>query len=57
MVVNDGSNDLTSEKAEASGAIVLNLPFNLGIGGAMQAGYKYAYEKRYEIAIRVDRDR
>jgi glycosyltransferase involved in cell wall biosynthesis len=45
LVVNDGSTDLTSEKAKASGAIVLDLPFNLGIGGAMQAGYKYAYEK------------
>ncbi len=38
LVVNDGSTDLTSEKAKASGAIVLDLPFNLGIGGAMQAG-------------------
>ena len=56
LVVNDGSNDLTSEKAEASGAIVLNLPFNLGIGGAMQAGYKYAFKKGYEIAIQVDGD-
>jgi hypothetical protein len=37
LVVNDGSMDLTSEKARASGAIVLGLPFNLGIGGAMQA--------------------
>ncbi|MBS3907653.1 MAG: glycosyltransferase family 2 protein [Syntrophaceae bacterium] len=56
LVVNDGSNDLTSEKAEASGAIVLNLPFNLGIGGAMQAGYQYAFEKGYDIAIQVDGD-
>ena len=56
LVVNDGSPDHTSQKAEASGAIVLNLPFNLGIGGAMQAGYKYAFEKGYEIAIQVDGD-
>jgi len=56
LVVNDGSTDLTSEKAKASGAIVLDLPFNLGIGGAMQAGYKYAYEKGYNIAIQVDGD-
>ncbi len=56
LVVNDGSSDHTSKKAEASGAIVLNLPFNLGIGGAMQAGYKYAFEKGYEIAIQVDGD-
>jgi glycosyltransferase involved in cell wall biosynthesis len=36
--------------------MVLDLPFNLGIGGAMQAGYQYAYEKGYDIAIQVDAD-
>jgi glycosyltransferase involved in cell wall biosynthesis len=56
LVVNDGSTDLTSEIASAKGAIVLDLPFNLGIGGAMQAGYKYAFEKGYDIAIQVDGD-
>jgi hypothetical protein len=56
FVVNDGSKDLTSEKARCDGVIVLDLPFNLGIGGAMQAGYKYAYEKGYDIAIQVDAD-
>ncbi len=56
LVVNDGSTDLTSEKAKASGAVVLDLPFNLGIGGAMQAGYKFAYEKDFDIAIQVDGD-
>jgi hypothetical protein len=56
LVVNDGSTDRTSEKAKASGATVLDLPFNLGIGGAMQAGYRYAYEKAYDIAIQVDAD-
>jgi len=56
LVVNDGSSDLTSEIAQSRGAIVLDLPFNLGIGGAMQAGYKYAYEKGYDIAIQVDGD-
>jgi len=56
LVVNDGSSDLTSGIAKAKGAIVLDLPFNLGIGGAMQAGYKYAYEKGYDIAIQVDGD-
>ena len=54
LVVNDGSTDLTSEKAKACGAMVLDLPFNLGIGGAMQAGYRYAFEKGYDIAIQVD---
>jgi glycosyltransferase involved in cell wall biosynthesis len=56
LVVNDGSSDLTSKKAKEAGAIVLDLPFNLGIGGAMQAGYKYAFEKGYDIAIQVDAD-
>jgi len=56
LVVNDGSTDDTSEKSGNSGATVLDLPFNLGIGGAMQAGYKYAYEKGYDIAIQVDGD-
>ena len=56
VVINDGSTDLTSEKARANQAIVLDLPFNLGIGGAMQTGYRYAYEKGYDIAIQVDAD-
>ncbi len=56
LVVNDGSMDRTSEKAKESGAVVLDLPFNLGIGGAMQAGYKYALEKDFDIAIQVDGD-
>ncbi len=56
LIVNDGSTDRTSERAEVRGAIVLDLPFNLGIGGAMQAGYKYAYEKGYDVAVQVDAD-
>jgi len=56
LVVNDGSTDGTSEKTKASGGTVLDLPFNLGIGGAMQAGFRYAFEKGYDIAIQVDAD-
>jgi glycosyltransferase involved in cell wall biosynthesis len=57
LIVNDGSTDPTSEIAKSKGAIVLDLPFNLGIGGAMQAGYQYAHEKSYyDIAIQVDAD-
>jgi glycosyltransferase involved in cell wall biosynthesis len=56
LVVNDGSTDLTSERARSKGAVVLDLPFNLGIGGAMQVGYRYAFEKNYDIAIQVDAD-
>jgi glycosyltransferase involved in cell wall biosynthesis len=56
LIVNDGSKDLTSKKARGYEATVLDLPFNLGIGGAMQVGYKYAYEKGYDVAIQVDAD-
>ncbi len=56
LTVNDGSTDLTSEIAKSKEAIVLDLPFNLGIGGAMQVGYQYAFEKGYDIAIQVDAD-
>jgi len=56
LVVNDGSTDFTSEKAKASGAIVLDLPYNLGIGGAMQTGYQYAYSMGYDVAVQVDGD-
>jgi glycosyltransferase involved in cell wall biosynthesis len=40
LVVNDGSTDNTATVAAAAGATVLNLPFNLGVGGAMRAGFK-----------------
>jgi glycosyltransferase involved in cell wall biosynthesis len=56
VVINDGSKDRTSEKARTGRAKVLDLPFNLGIGGAMQTGYKYAYMKGYDVAIQVDGD-
>lgn len=56
LVVNDGSSDRTSEIAKEKGATVLDLPFNLGIGGAMQAGYQYAFEHGYDVAIQVDGD-
>jgi glycosyltransferase involved in cell wall biosynthesis len=56
LVVDDGSPDATAEHARAAGATVLRLPFNLGIGGAMQAGYLYARENGYEVAVQVDGD-
>lgn len=56
IVVNDGSRDRTSAVARESGVTVLNLPFNLGIGGAMQAGYLYAAERDYDIAVQFDGD-
>jgi glycosyltransferase involved in cell wall biosynthesis len=56
LVVDDGSSDATAERASAAGARVLRLPFNLGIGGAMQSGYIYARENDYQIAVQVDGD-
>jgi glycosyltransferase involved in cell wall biosynthesis len=56
LVVDDGSTDETGERARAAGATVVRLPFNLGIGGAMQSGYLYALEHGYEVAVQVDGD-
>ncbi|MDI6605495.1 MAG: glycosyltransferase family 2 protein, partial [Thermoanaerobacteraceae bacterium] len=56
LVINDGSNDNTEIEAKKGGAVVINLPFNVGIGGAMQTGYKYAYINDYDIAIQIDGD-
>jgi glycosyltransferase involved in cell wall biosynthesis len=56
VVVDDGSVDRTAAVAAAKGARVLRLPFNLGIGGAVQTGFRYAFEHGYDIAVRVDGD-
>jgi glycosyltransferase involved in cell wall biosynthesis len=56
VVVDDGSTDDTAARAEAAGARVLQLPFNLGIGGAVQAGFKYADEHGYDYMVQVDGD-
>jgi glycosyltransferase involved in cell wall biosynthesis len=56
VVVDDGSTDRTAEVAAAKGAYVLRLPFNLGIGGAVQTGFRFAFEHGYDIAVRVDGD-
>jgi len=44
LVVDDGSTDATAERAASAGALVMRLPFNLGVGGAMRAGYRYGYD-------------
>jgi len=56
VVVNDGSSDNTYECAKKTKATVIDLPFNLGIGGAVQAGYLYAYKNKYDVAIQFDGD-
>jgi glycosyltransferase involved in cell wall biosynthesis len=56
LVVNDGSTDRTSDVAEAAGAAVLELPVNLGVGGAMRAGYKYALRRGYGRTVQLDAD-
>ena len=56
VVVDDGSTDRTAEVARGRGARVVRLPFNLGIGGAVQTGFRYAWEHGFDLAVRVDGD-
>lgn len=56
LVVDDGSTDDTADLAERAGAKVLRLPFNLGIGGAVQSGYIFARDNGYDVAVQVDGD-
>lgn len=56
LVIDDGSDDATAARARAAGATVISHPFNLGIGGAVQSGYRYAFLNGYEVAIQVDGD-
>jgi glycosyltransferase involved in cell wall biosynthesis len=56
LVLDDGSTDETAAIAAAAGAHVISMPFNVGIGGAMQCGYMYARDHGYEVAVQVDGD-
>ena len=56
LVVDDGSTDDTADAARRAGARVVTLPFNLGIGGAVQTGYLAAVQGGYDVAIQVDGD-
>lgn len=56
VVIDDGSTDSTAAEAESAGAYVLSLPYNLGIGGAVQAGLKFAFQMGYQQVVRVDAD-
>jgi glycosyltransferase involved in cell wall biosynthesis len=56
LVIDDGSRDGTRQEALDAGAQVVSLPFNLGIGGAVQTGFLYAFEHNYDMAVQVDGD-
>lgn len=56
LVVDDGSRDRTFQRALDAGATVLRLPFNLGVGGAMRAGFRYALAHGFRAVVQVDAD-
>ncbi len=56
LVVNDGSSDGTARVSKEAGACVINHPFNLGVGTALQTGYKYAVQNGYQYVIQLDGD-
>jgi glycosyltransferase involved in cell wall biosynthesis len=56
VVINDCSTDETPRHARAAGVAVVNLPFNIGIGGAMKTGYQYARDNGFEVAVQIDAD-
>lgn len=56
VVINDGSTDATARVAREAGFRVIDMCFNLGIGGAVQAGFKYALDRGYSIAVQMDGD-
>ncbi|ALJ19378.1 glycosyltransferase family 2 protein [Microbacterium sp. No. 7] len=56
VVVDDGSTDATAAVATAAGATVLRLPYNLGVGGAMRTGFRYARDHGHDVVVQVDAD-
>jgi glycosyltransferase involved in cell wall biosynthesis len=56
LVVDDGSTDATPERARAAGALVASLPFNQGLGAALQTGYLYALRNGYDVCAHLDAD-
>jgi glycosyltransferase involved in cell wall biosynthesis len=56
IVVDDGSTDRTAQIAAEAGAHVVRLPYNIGIGGAVQTGYQYARDNGFQIAVQIDGD-
>lgn len=56
LVVNDGSRDSTTAQARSAGARVLELPFNLGVGGAMRLGFRFAVLNDFPVVVQLDSD-
>jgi len=56
VVISDGSTDSTAERVRETGSVVIELPFNLGYGAALQTGYQYALRQGYNFAIQMDAD-
>lgn len=56
LVVDDGSSDLTANRARSSGAQILELSMNLGVGGALQSGFSYAVHHNFEAVVQIDAD-
>ena len=56
VVVDDGSSDDTALLARAAGAVVISLPYNLGLGGALRTGFRYAVRHGYDRAVQFDGD-
>jgi glycosyltransferase involved in cell wall biosynthesis len=55
-VVDDGSTDDTASRARAAGAVVLQVPLNLGVGGALRCGFRWALTQGYDVAVQLDAD-
>jgi glycosyltransferase involved in cell wall biosynthesis len=56
LVVDDGSSDATTREARGAGALVATLPFNLGVGGAMRTGFRYALANGFDNVVQIDSD-
>ena len=56
LVIDDGSTDETATRALAAGARVARMPFNIGIGGAMQTGFRIAADEGFDVAVQIDGD-
>lgn len=56
VVVDDGSSDMTASEALSGGAVVVSLPLNLGVGGALRCGFRYALDHGYNTVVQCDAD-